>query len=209
MSPQSLNGVLLLYEQLALCLFYPNQDYALIQFLDVLFLLLIQFLLLDCLWLLFLKLMSLVLLLIVPFLLLLLNQSLSPTNPTFPLKHQFPVLLERLYLLTRNIMSMTLTLLPSPKSRLKLFVVVPHLKVSFFFYSIFLLELTSIFFFLACDIASLYGMSAGHPLLEMVPALFAPSSHENLVCLFCFYLSLELLFQYILLSRALPVISNV
>ena len=209
MSSQSLNGVLLLCKQLALYLFHPNQDHILIQSLDILFLLLIQFLLLDCLWLLLLKLPSLVLLLIVLFLLLLLNQSLSPVNPMFSLKHQFPVLLEHLHLLTINITSVTLTLLPSPKSRLKFLVIVPYLKVSLFFYSIFLLELTSICFLPAHDIASLYGMSAGHPLLEMVPVLFVSPFCEDLICLFCFYLSLELLFQYILLSRALLVISNV
>ena len=87
--------------------------------------------------------------------------------------------------------------------------IVPYLKVSLFFYSIFLLELTSICFLLARDIASLYGMSAGHPLLEMVPVLFVSPFCEDLICFFCFYLSLELLFQYILLSRALLVISNV
>ena len=206
LSSQSLNGVLLLCKQLALHLFHPNQDHILIQSLDILFLLLIQFLLL---WLLLLKLPSLVLLLIVLFLLLLLNQSLSPVNPMFPLKHQFPVLLEHLHLLTINVTSVTLTLLPSPKSRLKFLMIVPYLKVSLFFYSIFLLELTSICFLPARDIASLYGMSAGHPLLEMVPVLFVSPFCEDLICFFCFYLSLELLFQYILLSRALLVISNV
>ena len=79
---------------------------------------------------------------------------------------------------------MTLILLLSPKSRLKLLIDVPPLKVSLFFYFIFFLELTPIFFLPACNITSLYSMSAGHPLLEMVPALFVPSSHEDLVCLF-------------------------
>jgi len=63
---------------------------------------------------------------------------------------------------------------------------VPYLKVSLSFYFIFFLELTPIFFFPAHDIASLYGMSVGHPLLEMVPVLFAPPSHEDLVYLFAF-----------------------
>jgi len=105
---------------------------------------------------------------------------------------------------------MTLTLLPSPKSRLKLLVVVPYLKVSLFFYFIFFLELTSIFFLPAHDIASLYGMSVGYPLLELVPVLFVPPSRENLVYLFAsISLSLESFFQCILLSRTLLVISNV
>ena len=145
-----------------------------------------MFLLLYCLWLLLLKLLSLVLLWIVPFFFLLLSQSLNSINPVFSLKHQSLVLLEHLHLLIKNIMSVTLTFLPSPKSRLKLLVVVPYFKVSFFFYFIFFLELTFIFFLLAHNIASLYGMSAGHPLLKMVPVLFAPLSHEDLVCLFAF-----------------------
>jgi len=57
---------------------------------------------------------------------------------------------------------------------------------SLFFYFIFFLELTFIFFLLAHDIASFYSMSVGHPFLEMVLVLFAPPSHEDLVCLFAF-----------------------
>ena len=79
---------------------------------------------------------------------------------------------------------MTLTLLPSSKSRLKLLMDIFHLKVSLFFYFIFFLKLTSIFFLPARDIVSLYGMSMGYLLLEMVLALFVPSSYEDLVCLF-------------------------
>ena len=79
---------------------------------------------------------------------------------------------------------MTPTFLPSPRVNPKPLIVVPYLKVILFFFFIFFLELTSIFFLLACDIASLCGMSVGHPLLEMVPALFAPPSHEDLVYLF-------------------------
>jgi len=90
----------------------------------------------------------------------------------FPLKYQFPVLLEHLHLLTRNVMSMTLTLLPSPRANPKPLVVVPHLKVILFLYFIFSLELTSILISLAHDIASIYSMSVDHPLLEMILVLF-------------------------------------
>jgi len=57
---------------------------------------------------------------------------------------------------------------------------------SLFFYFIFFLELTSIFFLPAHDIASFYDMSVGYPFLEMVLVLFVPSSHEDLVYLFAF-----------------------
>lgn len=106
LSSQNPDGILLLCEWLFLCLFYPSQNYVLVWFLDTLFLLLIQFLLLDCVWLLLLKLPSPVLLLTVLFFFLFSNQSLNPTNPVFPLKYQFLVLLECLHLLTRNIVLM-------------------------------------------------------------------------------------------------------
>jgi len=79
---------------------------------------------------------------------------------------------------------MTPTLLPSPRTNPKPLVVVPHLKVILFFFFIFPLELNSVLISPAHDIASLYGMSAGHPLLEMVSALFVPPSCKDLVCLF-------------------------
>ena len=101
----------------------------------------------------------------------------------FPLKYQFSVLLEHLHLLTRNVTSMTLTLLPSPRANPKPFVVIPYLKVILFLYFIFSLELTSVLISPARDIAFLYSMSVDHPLLEMVLVLFAPPFHEDLVCL--------------------------
>jgi len=56
---------------------------------------------------------------------------------------------------------------------------VPYLKVSLFFYFIFPLELTSVFFLPACDITSLYSMSTGHSFLEMVPVLFMLSHYTT------------------------------
>jgi len=60
---------------------------------------------------------------------------------------------------------------------------VSHLKVSLSFYFIFFLELTPIFFLPACDIISLYGMSMGHSLLEMVPTLFALKGAKGTISL--------------------------
>jgi len=48
------------------------------------------------------------------------------------------------------------------------------------FLFIFPLELNSVLISPACNIASLYGISTGHPLLEMVLALFASLSCEDL-----------------------------
>jgi len=62
--------------------------------------------------------------------------------------------------------------------------VVPCLKVILFFFFIFPLELNSVLISLAHNIASLYDMSAGHPLLEMVPVLFVSPFCEDLVYLF-------------------------
>ena len=75
-------------------------------------------------------------------------------------------------------------ILPSPRANPKPLIVVSHLKAILFFFFIFPLKLNSVLISPARDITSLYGMSAGHPFLEMVPTLFTFPSYEDLVCLF-------------------------
>jgi len=49
----------------------------------------------------------------------------------------------------------------------------------FFFCSDF--SLLTLFIFLGCNIVSLFGLVAGHPYLDLIPALFVPFSCEELV----------------------------
>jgi len=43
-------------------------------------------------------------------------------------------------------------------------------------------SLLTLFISLGCNIVSLFGLVAGHPYLDLIPALFVPPSREELVC---------------------------